>query len=105
MHALLYRKWKGRVKGRDWYDLEWYIKKGIPLDVEHFLKRASDTGDWKYQTISPDQIKQLLKDKIAAVSISNIKEDVIRFIKDDSALQIWSSNYFNELVEKLKFDS
>jgi hypothetical protein len=104
MHALLYRKWKGRVKGRDWYDLEWYIKKGIPLDVEHFLKRASDTGDWKYQTISPDQIKQLLKDKIAAVSISNIKEDVIRFIKDDSALEIWSPYYFNELVEKLKFD-
>jgi hypothetical protein len=28
MHALLFRKWKTRVKGRDWYDLEWYIKKG-----------------------------------------------------------------------------
>lgn len=27
MHALLFRKWKNRVKGRDWYDLEWYIKK------------------------------------------------------------------------------
>jgi len=27
MHALLFRKWKTRVKGRDWYDLEWYIKK------------------------------------------------------------------------------
>jgi len=29
---------------------------------------------------------------------------VIRFIKDDSALEIWSPYYFNELVEKLKFD-
>lgn len=105
MHALLYRKWKGRVKGRDWYDLEWYIKKGIPLDVEHFLKRANDTGDWKNQSITPNEIKQLLKDKIAAFSINNIKEDVVRFIKDDSALEIWSPNYFNELVEKLKFDN
>ena len=29
MHALLFRKWQKRVKGRDWYDLEWYIKKGV----------------------------------------------------------------------------
>lgn len=40
MHALLFRKWKNRVKGRDWYDLEWYIKQGIPLDVTHFLTRG-----------------------------------------------------------------
>ena len=30
MHALLFRKWQNNVKGRDWYDMEWYIKKGIP---------------------------------------------------------------------------
>lgn len=105
MHALLYRKWKGRVKGRDWYDLEWYIKKGIPLDVEHFLNRAKDTGDWKENLITLEQIKQLLKDKIAEVSIDNIKEDVVRFIKDDKALKIWSPDYFNDLVDKLKFEN
>ena len=43
MHALLFRKWKTRVKGRDWYDLEWYIKKGVPLDLSHFMARAKDT--------------------------------------------------------------
>ena len=36
MHALLFRKWKQRVKGRDWYDLEWYIRKGVPLHLPHF---------------------------------------------------------------------
>jgi hypothetical protein len=25
MHALMFRKWRNRVKGRDWYDFEWYI--------------------------------------------------------------------------------
>jgi hypothetical protein len=28
MHALLFRKWGENVKGRDWYDMEWYIRKG-----------------------------------------------------------------------------
>ncbi|WOC53098.1 hypothetical protein BPO_p0015 (plasmid) [Bergeyella porcorum] len=36
MHALLFRKWKNNVKGRDWYDLEWYIQKGISLNLTIF---------------------------------------------------------------------
>lgn len=103
MHALLFRKWQNRVKGRDWYDLEWYIKKGIPLDVSHFLLRAIDTGDWKEDNITQEKIIELLKQKINTVSFDSIKEDVVRFIKDDKALQIWSPAYFNDLIEKLKF--
>ena len=25
IHALVFRNWKQRVKGRDWYDFEWYV--------------------------------------------------------------------------------
>jgi len=105
MHALLFRKWKTRVKGRDWYDLEWYIKKGIPLDVNHFLTRAKDTNDWKDDSISNEQIIKLLDAKIEAVSFSSIKEDIVRFIKDDDILNIWSPEYFKDLVEKIKFEN
>ncbi len=103
MHALLFRKWKTRVKGRDWYDLEWYIKKGIPLDVTHFLSRARDTGDWNEAHISPQQILELLHRKIETVSFEQVKDDVVRFIKDDTQLRIWSPAYFKDLVENLKF--
>ncbi len=103
-HALLYRKWKTRVKGRDWYDFEWYIKKGVPLDVEHFLKRAQQTGDWPKKKIGSKQVITLLQNKIEGVSIDSIKEDVVRFIKDDKVLKIWSKNYFLDLIAKLKFD-
>ena len=105
MHALLFRKWKNRVKGRDWYDLEWYIKKGIPLDVNHFLTRAKDTNDWQEDSISTDQIVELLDMKIKSVSFSSIKEDVVRFIKNDEALSIWSPEYFKDLIEKIKFEN
>jgi len=105
MHALLFRKWKNRVKGRDWYDLEWYIKKGIPLDVNHFLTRAKDTNDWQEDNISADQIIELLDMKIKSVSFSSIKEDVVRFIKNDDFLSIWSPEYFKDLIEKIKFEN
>lgn len=102
MHALLFRKWKSRVKGRDWYDLEWYIKKGVALDLHHFAARAKDTGDWPEDHISPAQLLALLHAKINSISFSAVKEDVQRFIRDDSVLKIWSPAYFNDLAEKMK---
>lgn len=105
LHALLYRKWNNRVKGRDWYDLEWYIKKGVPLDVGHFLSRAKDTRDWNVEIITNEQILELINHKIDSVSFTNIKEDVIRFIKDENVLSIWSAKYFKDLVEKMKFEN
>ncbi len=104
IHALLFRKWKNRVKGRDWYDLEWYIKKGVPINLDHFLLRAKDSGDWQEETITPEQIMVLLKEKIKTVSFDNIKDDIVRFVKDDELLKIWNQTYFNDLVEKLKFE-
>jgi len=104
MHALLFRKWKTRVKGRDWYDLEWYIKKGIPLDVNHFLTRAKETNDWQEDRISNEQIIALLDAKIQSVSFSSIKEDVVRFIPNNEVLNIWSPEYFKELIGKMKFE-
>jgi len=103
MHALLFRKWKQRVKGRDWYDLEWYIKKGVPLHLHHFLLRAQDTGDWIEPVMSPEQFMELLHQRIDSVSFDNIREDIVRFIPDEKVLDIWSPQYFKDLVEKMKF--
>lgn len=89
MHALLFRKWKNRVKGRDWYDLEWYIKNGIPLDLYHFSLRAKDTGDWNKDDLTKEDVLEMLREKFKTVSFDNIKEDVIPFIKNDKVLEIW----------------
>lgn len=103
MHALLFRKWQQRVKGRDWYDMEWYIKKGVPLHLDHFLLRACNSGDWNEKTITQNKFTQLIKDKITNVSFKAIREDIVRFIRDDKALEIWSADYFGDLIEKIKF--
>jgi len=103
MHALLFRSWKQRVKGRDWYDLEWYIKKVVPLHLHHFLLRAQDTGHWTEKTISKEQLIELLNHKIDTVSFDLIREDIVRFIPDDTVLDIWSREYFRELVGRVKY--
>lgn len=103
MHALLFRKWKDNVKGRDWYDMEWYIKKGIPLNLKHFLLRAQDSGDWNAETISEAEFGALLEKKINIVDMKRVKADISRFIPDPDLLDIWSPRYFHDLVSHLKF--
>ena len=105
MHALLFRKWGTNVKGRDWYDMEWYIRKGIPLNLKHFVIRAKDSGDWDKDDISEEEFRQLLKAKIDAVKMDYVINDIRRFIKDPQALAIWSPQYFHDLVSKLKLES
>ncbi len=42
MHALVYRSWKNRVKGRDWYDFEWYVRNHVTLDFAHLKERIKE---------------------------------------------------------------
>jgi len=103
VHALLFRKWGTRVKGRDWFDLEWYIKKQIPLNLSHLAIRSIDSDDWKKSSISEKEFTALLLKKIDAVSFKAIKEDIVKFIRDDKVLEIWSPAYFKELVMHIQY--
>ena len=102
MHALLFRKWGNNVKGRDWYDIEWYIKKGVRLNMSHFILRARDSGDWHKEEMTEAEFKELLKVKIDTVNFVRAKADISRFISDRSVLNIWSAPYFHDLVSHLK---
>ena len=104
MHALLFRKWKERVKGRDWYDLDWYIKKGIPVNLEHLAERARESGDWSEPSLNKEQLHHLLIERIRSLDMNRVKEDVFRFIPNPQELDIWSPNYFEQLVGYLKVE-
>lgn len=102
MHALLFRKWGENVKGRDWYDMEWHIKKGVALNLSHFLSRAKDSGDWQKENITELELKSLLLAKIESVNMQRIKADISRFIANPDSLNIWSAGYFKDLINHLK---
>jgi len=101
MHALLFRKWTIRVKGRDWYDMEWYIKKGVKLNLTHFCQRAIESGDWSQESMTKNQLHDLLETKINSIDIDRVRQDVIRFIANPQDLAIWSREYFLQICERL----
>lgn len=104
MHALLFRKWEKNVKGRDWYDMEWYIRRGTSSNLEHFLLRAKDSGDWQKETMTEEEFLKLLNDRIETVNLETAKNDAKRFISDPKTLDIWSKDYFKDLMKYMKIN-
>ena len=102
LHAVLFRNWKTRVKGRDWYDFEWYVKRGVKVNLEHLQERMQGSGDWDSEnTLTEEKLKTLLKERIDTLDIEKAKEDVQVFIKDRSVLDFWSRDYFKLLTDRM----
>ena len=103
MHALLYRKWKNRVKGRDWYDFEWYIKKGVKLNLMHFAQRATQSGHLESPVISRNELLFLIETRIQSLNINMARQDMLPFVSDQKKIEIWSQKYFHDLVKHIVF--
>jgi predicted nucleotidyltransferase component of viral defense system len=104
MHAVMYRQWRNRIKGRDWYDYEWYIKNDIPIHLAHFEERAKQSGSLISKTkLTPKKFLTLLKEKIDSIDVEASKDDIARFVFNPNDLNIWSKQYFLDLAEKIRF--
>lgn len=101
MHALVFRAWKNRVKGRDWYDFEWYVRNSIKLDFIHLQERIRKFNGIE---VNKDEFVTILKERLASADIRMVKQDVEPFIKDGKKLDIWSNDYFLQLAEMINFE-
>ena len=100
--AALFRKWKTRVKGRDWYDLVWYIGKNTELDLTHLIERAKE-NEPTADVSTPEKLLATFDEKIDAIDFERAKEDVVPFIGDIHELDIWSKDFFHQMVRKIRF--
>ena len=111
MHAILCRNWSTRPKGRDWYDLVWYIAQGIPLDLKHLNARLQQNCSWLENQdielkneLDEKYLIELLELRIKDLDISTAKRDVEIFISDTSVLDIWSLEFFRSIIQQVQFN-
>ena len=100
MHALVFRNWKSRLKGRDWYDFEWYVRNDVPLDFQHLQERIKEFSG---EEMSRDMFMEKLKERLATADMKSVLEDVTRFVRNPNELKIWSNDYFLQLAKKICF--
>ncbi len=103
MHAILCRKWKLRVKGRDWYDLLWYVSRGTELNLGHLESRMRQTGHWiKKQRMDKDAFQKFYINVVKELDIQNVKKDIEPFLHDCNQLDGWSQDLFISLADRIK---
>lgn len=111
MHAILCRAWGTRPKGRDWYDLIWYIQNNKKLRLSHLEARLKQSCQWLEkneidipETINEVSIKELLIKRIEDTDFEKAKDDVKGFLKNTDELKIWGQPFFKAIVQKINFE-
>lgn len=100
--AALFRKWKNRVKGRDWYDVAWYLSKHVPLDLVHLVERAKESEPGA-DVSTPEKVLAAFDAKIESIDFDGAKLDVEPYLRDKTELDIWSRDFFHQMVRKMIF--
>jgi len=113
LHAVLCRGWQNRPKGRDWYDMVWYVQNGYAVDLVHLATRLTQSckalADTEVELpadivlYTPELIASLLQKRVDTLDINLAKQDVRRFIYDEKELNIWSQDFFSSLIKMIKF--
>lgn len=106
MHAVLFRRWKNRVKGRDFYDLLWYLGQGIPLKLAYLEQKMKDSKVLSADdTLTPEYLRNLLVERIRGIDWEDAKRDVIKFLRNPHETDVWSTEYFEAACHRLKIEN
>ena len=103
LYAVICRAWKSRVKGRDLYDYVFYLSRNTPVNLKHLNARLLDSGfEGAREDLSLDEVKEILRRRFESIDFNQAREDVIPFIKNPSAVDIWNQDFFAAITENLK---
>ncbi len=104
LHAVICRNYpSGRVKGRDFYDFIWYMKKHVYPDMAYLEAKLRQSGALdNHQAFTMNTLKDMMIQKISAIDFKEAGKDVAPFIKDEYELNVWSSEFFTALVQTFR---
>ncbi len=102
IHAILCRNWKTRTKGRDLYDYIFFLANDTRVNLELLKNKLIDSEYINsIDKFDIKVLKELLIKKFKEIDYTEAKEDIIPFIKNIDVLNMWSSEFFVVITEKL----
>jgi hypothetical protein len=103
IHALLCRPY---LKGRDWYDFNWYIRQGVSPNLPHLQNALIQYGPWQGRenlVIDEGWVREELQKKIDSIEWAEAAADVAPFLKlsEQETLKLWDARFFSAKLKKL----
>ena len=94
IHACFFRKY---TKGRDFYDLVWYLGKKVPPNIE-LLNNAIHQTEGKKMGITQATLKDFMLGNLDKIDFNVAVKDVRRFIVDENELRVINKNSLSSLI-------
>jgi predicted nucleotidyltransferase component of viral defense system len=102
MHAVLCRKWKSRVKGRDWYDLVWYAANHPQLHLSHLEQRMMQSGHLDHgEQMNREKLYAMAEKAVDKLDVNQARKEVEPFVKNPEALEVWSREFFWDVIRRI----
>jgi predicted nucleotidyltransferase component of viral defense system len=90
LHAILFRKY---AKGRDYYDLLWFLTRKIPVNYK-LLSHAAAQTEKKPFLMNRETLSRLLAAKIKKADFGHIRNDVRPFLSKKEEASYFRKEYF-----------
>jgi predicted nucleotidyltransferase component of viral defense system len=102
LHATFCRDRVRNVKGRDFYDLLWYVGRGVTPNYTYLERKLAQSGHWPSDTpFTADAFKAWAKARLETLDIAAAKADVERFLPNPRVLDGWSQESFRAALERI----
>lgn len=104
MHAIIARQYNNNVKGRDYFDLLFYLKRGVKINLIYLENKLKDSGHLEASGVLTEaRLRGIYLEKIASVDFKQAVNDVSPYIsaKQKDSLKSWSVSFFSALAPQL----
>ncbi|HAH30986.1 MAG TPA: hypothetical protein DCL44_01590 [Elusimicrobia bacterium] len=94
LHACFYRKY---TKGRDIYDLFWYLGRKVKPNFE-LLNNAIAQSSGEAPGVNEGNFKEFMLGRLARIDLTAAKRDVERFLDDKSELRLFNADILKSAI-------
>ena len=103
IHAVIARSWKNHVKGRDLYDYIYYLSLDTKVNLKHLEARLRQTKTIEEDiNLTRELLIEILEKRFEYIDYEIAKSDIRPFIKDQSTLNLWSSDFFKSITKNIE---
>lgn len=107
MHAIIARQYSNRVKGRDYFDLLFYVSRRTKLNLKYLANKLKDSGHLESAaTFTEQTMRELYLDKIMAVNFKQAVSDVSPYLGPTQieSLRNWNASFFAGLSDHIQVE-
>lgn len=96
LHACFFRRY---TKGRDFYDLLWYLAKKLEPNYTLLNNAIRQTHSGKLPKINKNNFQQFLLEHVSKLNFEKIRQDVKRFLEDKNEVNLLDRQKFISLIK------